>query len=144
MEATIRATESSASAERLFEVAADVAAYPEWADGVKEVEILSTDEEGRALRARFVVAAMISEITYVLAYSYQYPNQISWVAEPGADIEAMEGSYTFEPLEGGGTQVVYALAVRPAFRIPGFLRGQAERHIVTTALRGLKRKAESG
>jgi hypothetical protein len=41
--------------------------------------------------------------------------------------------------------VVYALTVETVFTIPGFIRRQAERQIVTTALRGLrKRVAETG
>jgi len=55
----------------------------------------------------------------------------------------MEGSYRFTPTDDG-TDVVYALAVTPAFKVPGFLRSQAERHIVTTALRSLRRRAEAG
>jgi ribosome-associated toxin RatA of RatAB toxin-antitoxin module len=144
MEGTVQATESTATPEALFAAASDVAAYPDWASGVKDVEILDTDTEGRATRARFVIEAMIRRITYVLEYRYVYPNKISWSAEPGDDITSMEGSYTFEPLEDGGSEIVYALAVDPAFKVPGFLRSQAERTIVNTALRDLRRQAESG
>lgn len=142
MEGTVQATESTATPDVLFAVAADVAAYPDWASGVKEVEVLDTDAAGRALRARFVIEAMIRRITYVLEYRYDEPNRISWLAEPGEDITSMEGSYTFESLEDGGSEIVYALAVDPAFKVPGFLRNQAERTIVNTALRDLKRRAE--
>ncbi len=143
MEGTVRTAESSASPEELFAVAADMAKYPEWAEGVKAVEILDTDDDGRATAARFEVEAMVRRITYVLDYAYDPPTTISWTARPGDDIDEMEGSYTFTPTEDGGTEVVYALAVKPAFKVPGFLRSQAERHIVTTALRSLRRRAES-
>jgi len=46
-------------------------------------------------------------------------------------------------LESGGTEVLYALRVEPAFTVPGFLRRQAEKQIVSSALRGLKKRAES-
>ena len=36
-----------------------------------------------------------------------------------------------------------ALRVDPAFVVPGFLRRQAEKQIVSNALRGLKKRAES-
>jgi len=143
MEGTVRTAESTATPEQLFAVASDLEHYPEWAEGVKEVEILATDPNGNATSARFVVEAMVRRITYVLDYSYEPPNSITWKAQPGDDIEAMEGSYTFTALEGGRTEVVYALAVAPAFKVPGFLRSQAERHIVTTALRSLRRRAEA-
>ena len=55
----------------------------------------------------------------------------------------MDGCYEFEPLEGGGTQILYALRVEPAFVVPGFLRRQAEKEIVKRAVRGLKQHAET-
>jgi uncharacterized membrane protein len=143
MEGTVRTAESTATAEQLFAVAADLEHYPEWADGVKGVEILETDAAGRATAARFDVEAMVRRISYVLEYTYDPPHMITWTARPGADIEEMEGSYTFTATPDGGTEVVYALAVTPAFKVPGFLRSQAERHIVTTALRSLRRRAEA-
>jgi hypothetical protein len=55
----------------------------------------------------------------------------------------MEGSYQFNELEEGGTEVLYALKVEPAFTVPGFLRRQAEKQIVSNALRGLKKRSEN-
>lgn len=141
MEGTVQTIETTAPPEVVFEVAADLESYPEWASPVRSVEILER-QEGRALRARFVVAGMIKEITYVLEYRYEPPHRISWRAEPGEDIREMEGYYQFSPLEEGGTQVVYALRVAPAFDVPGFLRREAEKQLVSAALRGLKRRAE--
>jgi hypothetical protein len=65
---------------------------------------------------------------------------MQWQAEEGPDLRELEGSYTFSELEGGGTEVVYRLRVEPAFTIPGFLRRQAERQLVGTALRGLRKR----
>ena len=143
MEGTIRSTETSASPEVVFSVAAALEAYPEWATGVNEVEILEREEDsGRARRARFEIEGFIKRIRYELEYTYEPPHRISWRAVPGTDIRDMEGSYTFQPLDGGGTEIVYALRVEPAFTVPGFLRRQAEKQIVSSALRGLKHHAE--
>jgi hypothetical protein len=35
---------------------------------------------------------------------------------------------------------VYSLSVEPKFTVPGFIRRQAEKQIVTTALRGLRKR----
>ncbi len=143
MEGTVQSIEVSADAQTVYEVALDLDAYPEWATGVKEVEIEEEDEHGRPLRVSFVADAMIKEISYTLLYRYDLDNGFSWSAEPGADIKAMEGSYRFNDLEDGGTDVLYALKVEPAFTVPGFLRRQAEKQIVSNALRGLKKRSES-
>ncbi len=143
MEGTVQSIEVSADAQTIYEVALDLDAYPEWATGVKEVDIEEEDEYGRPVRVSFVADAMIKEIAYTLLYRYDLDDGFSWSAEPGRDINAMEGSYRFNALEEGGTEVLYALKVDPAFTVPGFLRRQAEKQIVSNALRGLKKRAEA-
>ncbi len=143
MEGTVQSIEVSADAQTVYEVALDLDAYPDWATGVKEVEIHEEDEYGRPVRVSFVADAMIKEIAYTLLYRYDLENGFSWSAEPGRDITAMEGSYQFNEIGEGETEVLYALKVDPAFTVPGFLRRQAEKQIVSNALRGLKKRSES-
>ncbi len=139
-EGTFQSLEIDASPEELYDVAADIASYPEWATGIKEVEILEEDESGRVSRARFVVEGFVKQLEYVLAYTHDRPAQLNWVAEDSPDLKMLQGSYTFSPLNGA-TEVVYTLRVEPNFTIPGFIRRQAEKQIVTTALRGLRKRA---
>lgn len=144
-EGTFSTLEIDANPEELYDAAADVEAYPEWASGVKEVEVLDVDDEGRVDRARFVLEGFVKEIEYVLKYTHDRPNLLSWVAEQSEDLKMLEGSYQFEPGEDGATEVVYSLTVEPNFILPGFIKRQAEKQIVTTALRGLrKRVARNG
>jgi uncharacterized membrane protein len=139
-EGTFQTLEIDAPPEALYDVAADIASYPEWATGVKEVEVLESTSEGRVERARFVLEGFVKEIEYVLRYTHDRPNVLSWVAEEDSkDVRMLEGSYTFNVVDGA-TEVVYALTVEPNFTIPGFLRRQAEKQIVTTALRGLRKR----
>ncbi|MBT8202216.1 MAG: SRPBCC family protein [Acidimicrobiia bacterium] len=141
-EGTVQTIEVSAPAEIVFDVAAHVENFPEWATGVRETEVLEVNEDGTPARARLVVDGMIRTITYVLNYTYDGIAKIEWTAEPGDDIATMEGRYEFYDLEDGGTEVVYALRVEPNFKVPGMLRRQAEKQIVGTALRGLRDRAE--
>ena len=141
-ESTVQSIEIDAPAESCFAVAADVARYPDWATGIRITEVLAVDDEGRPARARFVIDGMVKEIDYTLVYTYDYPTRISWTAEPGEDLRALDGSYSFNPVGEERTEVVYALRAEPAFIIPGFLRRQVEKQIVTTALRGLRERVE--
>lgn len=138
-EGTFSTLEIDASPDVLYDAAADVASYPEWASGVKEVEVLETDSEGRVDRARFVLEGFIKEIEYVLKYTHDRPNILSWTAEESDDLKMLEGSYQFTSTDGA-TEVVYSLTVEPKFTIPGFIKRQAEKQIVTTALRGLRKR----
>jgi ribosome-associated toxin RatA of RatAB toxin-antitoxin module len=139
-EGTVQSIEVDAEPAACFAVASDVAAYPEWATGVRSTEVLETDDQGRPSRAAFVIDGMVKEISYTLQYTYDEPHSMSWTAEPGADLKALEGSYAFKELGEGRTEIVYALKADPAFTIPGFLRRQVEKQIVGTALRGLRER----
>ena len=142
MEGTVQSIQVAAPAETVFDIAAHVEGFPEWATGVRETEVLEANEDGTPARARLVIDGMIRTITYVLNYTYDGIARIEWTAEPGDDIAVMDGRYEFYDLEDGGTEVVYALRVEPNFKVPGMLRRQAERQIVATALRGLRDRAE--
>lgn len=143
-EGTFSQLEIDASPEALYNVVADIASYPEWATGVKDVEVLETDSAGNVVRARFVLDGFVKEIDYTIRYSHDRPNSLSWTLEESADLEMLEGSYVFTPQEDGSTEATYSLSVIPRFTIPGFLRRQAERQIVTTALRGLRKRVTGG
>ena len=141
-EGTVQSIEIPASPEFIFEVLADLELYPEWITAMREVEVLERDGDNRPKRARFLVDAMIKEIAYDLDYEHEPPVRMSWTAVPGEDIKQMVGSYELTELDTGETDVVYALMVEPEFKVPGFLRRQAERQLISTALRGLKRRVE--
>lgn len=141
---TFSTLEIDATPEQLYDAAADVAAYPDWASGVKQVEVLDVDADGRVDHARFVLEGFVKEITYVLQYTHDRPHLLSWVAVESDDLEMLEGSYQFTPTENGATEVVYSLTVDPNFIIPGFIKRQAEKQIVSTALRGLRKRVAKG
>lgn len=142
-ESTVQSIDVKATPEECFDVAADIAEYPEWATGVRSTEVLETTDDGRVHRASFVIDGMVKEIAYTLTYTYDHPSRMTWLADSGDDIKELEGSYAFEQIEDGRTRVTYALRAEPAFSIPGFLRRQVEKQIVTTALRGLRSRVES-
>jgi uncharacterized membrane protein len=138
-EGTFQTLEIDASAESLYDIVADIETYPEWATGVKEVEVLETGAEDQVMKARFVLEGFVKEISYILEYTHDRPHSLSWAALEGDDVKTLEGSYTFNEADGA-TEVIYALTAEPKFTVPGFIRRQVERQIVTTALKGLRKR----
>jgi ribosome-associated toxin RatA of RatAB toxin-antitoxin module len=131
-----------ASAEKLFEVATDFDAYPEWNANIKEAEVKETDAEGRATKVWFKVDAKLKVVSYTLAYDYSgAPRSFSWDLVEG-DIKALEGSYTFDEFDDV-TEVRYEMAIDPGFPVPGFMKKQAEKQIARGALQDLKKRVES-
>jgi len=131
-----------ASFDEIFEVASDYAAYPEWQDQVKKVDVLETDEDGYGTLVYFEVDAVLKKLSYTLAYDYSgWPKQFTWSLHDG-DVKSLDGRYGFDEFDGV-TEVTYEISVDPGFKIPSVLRRQGERQIVSTALKGLKKRVES-
>ena len=128
----------------IMAVIADVAAYPEWAEGVRTVEVVATEPGGRPERAAFRVGMAGIEASYTLVYAYEPRDAgVSWtsVAASGA-VQDVRGEYRLAP-DGGATIVTYILRVEPAIPLPAYLKRHIERTIVETALQGLRARVEA-
>ncbi|MBP2702461.1 SRPBCC family protein [Microbispora sp. RL4-1S] len=127
----------------IMAVIADFPSYPEWAGQVKAAEVLETDGDGRPGLVRFVLDAGVISDEYVLSYAWAGDDEVSWrIADAGRMVSSLTGSYRLRPA-GGGTEVTYDLAVDLKVPMIGMIRRKAEKVIVDTALKGLKRRVES-
>ncbi|MEV1241278.1 SRPBCC family protein [Nonomuraea sp. NPDC050022] len=123
-------------------VIADFAAYPEWAGQVKEAEILSTGADGRPETVRFVLDAGVISDAYTLGYTWQDDESVRWqVVEPGKMLAELAGSYQLTET-GTGTEVTYELSADLKVPMIGMIKRKAEKVIVDTALKGLKKRVE--
>jgi carbon monoxide dehydrogenase subunit G len=133
----------NASPSEVMEVIADFPAYPGWAEGITATEVVTTAEDGRAERVRITLEAGPIKDTYVLAYDWVGDDAVHWnLAEAGAMLTGMTGAYRLAPAEGS-TEVTYELAVDVRIPMIGMVRRKAEKRIIDTALKGLKRRVES-
>jgi hypothetical protein len=126
----------------VMDVIADFPAYPEWAGQVKSAEVQETGADGRAARVRFVLDAGVISDDYVLGYDWA-DDVVGWrIVESGKMVSGLTGSYRLVPA-AGGTEVTYELAVDLKIPMIGMLKRKAEKVIIDTALRGLKKRVES-
>lgn len=133
-----------ASLEHCRAVALDVERYPEWAVDIKQVEVLDRNADGQAERVRFRAAAFGRSTTYTLVYDHSAaPAVLSWKLEEGDLTRVLDGSYTFDPLDDGDTEVTYHLVAELLMPVPGFVKRRTEGRIMHTALRELKARAEA-
>jgi len=123
-------------------VIADFPAYPEWAQGMKRAEVVEDGAGGRADKVHFELEAAPIKDSYTLAYDWKGDSSVTWVLTEGKMLKAMEGAYVLEPT-GPGTEVTYRLAVDLSIPMIGLLRRKAEKVIIDTALKGLKKRVES-
>ncbi|MDP9861724.1 MULTISPECIES: SRPBCC family protein [Streptosporangium] len=127
----------------IMTVIADFASYPEWAGQVKSARVLSTDEDGRPATVRFVLDAGVISDEYTLAYTWHGEDSVGWnIAEAGKMVSGLTGSYRLTD-GGSGTEVTYELAVDLKVPMIGMIKRKAEKVIIDTALKGLKKRVEA-
>jgi uncharacterized membrane protein len=142
-DATSSSITIDAPPERVMEVIADFPAYPEWAEQVKTVEVLDSDAAGRAEQVRFTMDAGPIKDAYTLGYTWAPDGRsVSWTLVKGHMQRAQNGSYVLSGTPGQ-TTVTYSLSVDLNIPMIGMLRRKAEKVIIDTALKGLKRRVES-
>jgi ribosome-associated toxin RatA of RatAB toxin-antitoxin module len=133
-----------ASADAIMDVIADFASYPSWATGMKTADVVSTTDDGRAERVHFVLDATPIRDEYDLGYVWDGDRSVSWsLVEPGSMLKSMDGAYVLEPAGDGQTRVTYQLAVDVSIPLLGMLKRKAEKVIIDTALKGLKKQVEA-
>ncbi len=127
---------------QVMAVIADFPAYPEWAQGMKQAEVVKEGADGRAEQVHFELEAAPIKDSYTLAYDWQGDSAVKWNLVEGRMLKAMEGAYELRP-SGDGTEVTYRLAVEVSIPMIGMLRRKAEKVIIDTALKGLKKRVEA-
>jgi ribosome-associated toxin RatA of RatAB toxin-antitoxin module len=121
---------------------ADFAAYPEWAQGVHTAEVRETLPDGRAKEVYFEIEATHIKDSYTLGYDWNGDESVTWTLVSGKMMKRLDGAYVLRP-SGGGTEVTYRLAVELGIPMIGMLKRKAEKVIIDTALKGLKKRVES-
>ncbi len=123
-------------------VIADIARYPEWTGQIKSAEVLDSDADGRPRQARFIMDAGVIKDEYVLEYVWN-ADGVSWTLVGKSTVQKSQvGSYA---LAGNGdvTEVTYKLAVDTAMPMIGMFKRKAEKMIMDSALKELKKRVES-
>ena len=130
--------------EDCFTVLTEFEHYPDWAADIKTVTIDERDRDGRAALVTFRAAAFGRSTSYTLAYDYaEAPHVLAWKLTQGDITTKLDGSYVFDPGDGGGTEVTYHLEAELRVPIPGFIKMRATSRIMATAMRELKARVES-
>lgn len=130
--------------EQIMAVIADLEAYPEWAKAVQQTEILETGDDGKPQQVRFTLDAGPVKDVYTLSYDWAGDGlSVSWQLVKGQMQRSQNGQYVLRPLgDGERTEVTYTLSVELMLPMIGLLRRKAEKMIMDTALKELKRRVE--
>jgi carbon monoxide dehydrogenase subunit G len=131
----------AAPPEQIMAVIADFDDYPNWATGVRSADVVEQDGD-RAERVHFVLEAAPIRDEYELGYVWDGDRSVTWsLVERGSMLTSMDGKYQLDPVDDG-TRVTYQLSVDVSIPMLGMLKRKAEKVIIDTALKGLKKHVE--
>ncbi|MEI6621363.1 MAG: SRPBCC family protein [Actinomycetes bacterium] len=127
----------------IMDVIADLPSYPEWADGVKGIDVKESFDDGRPKLATFSFASGPIKDEFTLLYDFNGNDSVSWCLTEGHVITQEQGTYTLTDNGDGTVTVLYDLEVGINMPLPGFAKRKAAKQMVKIALNGLKDRVES-
>ena len=134
-----------APAASIADVICDFPHYPEWVAAVRSIEVIEEYEDGYASQVRFVIDAGVLQDEYTLSYEYADDiSRIQWhLVAPSRVQKAQTGSYEIADNGDGSATVTYELSVELSIGMMGMFKRKAEKVIMDTALKELKRRVEA-
>ena len=142
-ESTESSIDVDAAPAEVMAVIADFQAYPEWTGAVKRTEIRSKGSNGKPKTVWFDLDAGAIKDQYTLRYTWKDDQEVRWsLVEADQIMKAMDGAYLLEDNADGTTSVTYQLAVDVKIPMLGMIKRKAEKVIIDTALKELKKRVE--
>jgi uncharacterized membrane protein len=140
-QATSTITIAAGKAE-IMGVIADFERYPEWAGFIKRIEVKETGPDGRGSVVHWVLDAGVVKAEYDLGYTWYGDDKVEWHVLSGT-LKQNDGSYELRDLGDGSTEVTYTLVVDLGIPMLGMFKRKAEKVIMDTALKELKKRVEA-
>jgi ribosome-associated toxin RatA of RatAB toxin-antitoxin module len=125
-----------------FNEITDYETFPEWQAAVKEVDVLSRDDDGRGRDVRFEIDAKVRQVAYTLRYSYEPPHLVTWNYLEG-DVNSVDGEFVFEDRGDGTTLATYSLDIDPGVWLPGRVKKMITDQVMKRSVEDLKRRVEN-
>jgi ribosome-associated toxin RatA of RatAB toxin-antitoxin module len=127
----------------IMEVIGDFSAYPSWARGVRQAQVVAEFEGGWAERVHFQLDVPPIKDEYTLSYIWNGDRDVAWTLAEGKMLRALDGVYALRDRGDGTTEVTYRLALDVSIPLIGMIKRKGEKILIDTALKGLKKRVES-
>jgi carbon monoxide dehydrogenase subunit G len=124
--------------EEVWALVEDVQRAPEWQGGLKDIEPLERDGEGRVTLVESETDAKVRSVKSIVRFTYEPPTRLSWKQEKG-ELKSVVGSWALEDLGDGRTRATYDLEVDLGRMLGLVIRGP-----IVDALRGMLVGARAG
>ncbi len=130
--------EIEAPLDEVWKLVEDVEKAPDWQGGLKDIEAIERDGDGRAVLVESASDAKVRTIKSTVRFAYDGPNRLSWTQIKG-EMKSVDGSWELEDLGDGRTRATYALDVDFGRMLSMVIRGP-----LVDMLRGMLVNARAG
>jgi len=130
--------EIDAPLEEVWALVEDVERAPEWQGGLKDLEALERDDDGRATLCESETDAKVRTVKSIVRFDYQPPTRLRWEQVKG-ELKSVDGTWELEKLDDGRTRATYWLEVDL-----GRMLGMLVRGPLVDVLRGMLVNARAG
>jgi uncharacterized membrane protein len=121
----------------------NVGEYPLWLSSIKQVKVLESDAEGRAIKADVSVDAGVMKDRATLEYDWSAaPDEVTFSLDDADLMTAMNGKYILRALDAETTSVTYELGVELSMPVPRMMIAKTEKSTIDSALSELKAQFE--
>jgi ribosome-associated toxin RatA of RatAB toxin-antitoxin module len=116
----------------------DIATYPEWLTSIKKADVLESDDQGRAIKAKLAIDAGMMKDRVTLDYDWSAaPASLSFSMDDADLLTQMDGTYFIKALDEDLTQVTYELTVAVSLPVPSMMITKAQQQTIDAALKEL-------
>ena len=116
----------------------DIATYPEWLTSIKKADVLESDNQGRAIKAKLAIDAGMMKDRVTLDYDWSAaPASLSFSMDEADLLTQMDGTYFIKALDEDSTQVTYELTVAVSLPVPEMMITKAQQQTIDAALKEL-------
>ncbi|CAN2239950.1 SRPBCC family protein [Candidatus Planktophila versatilis] len=116
----------------------DIATYPEWLTSIKKADVLESDDQGRAVKAKLSIDAGMMKDRVTLDYDWSAaPASLSFTMDEAELLTQMDGTYFIKALDEDSTQVTYELTVAVSLPVPAMVITKAQQQTIDAALKEL-------
>lgn len=137
--------EIDAPVERVWDVVADVEAWPQWQATISALDVEERDGEDRPSLCEVVFDAKVQTIRTVQRVRYEPPARLEFEQEQGS-LKSLRGTWTLEDLGDGRARATYELDVKLGGMLGMLVSGAVEEklreRLVTSLPLELKSRVE--
>lgn len=117
--------EIDAPIETVYAILEDVLSAADWQGGMRRMELVERDAEGRAVLVDAVADGKVKDISSRQRFTYEPPTAVRWNQEKG-DFKSIAGSWELEALDASRTRATYSLEADPGRVLSMAIRGPVE------------------